>query len=69
MPAWLIPLLMKVILAILQKTGVITSLEADALKVGDKVLKAVDDVKVYSAPDDYPNPPTENNSLQKWKGG
>ncbi|MGB9154406.1 MAG: hypothetical protein WCD70_15120 [Alphaproteobacteria bacterium] len=59
MPVWLVPLLVKygipLVISILQKTGIISGVEADGIKAGTHVLKAVESVKTYSQPDDFPD--------------
>lgn len=58
MPPWLLTLLLRyalpVVLTELQKLGLITEVEAIAVKLGLKVKVAVDGIKTYHAPDDFP---------------
>jgi hypothetical protein len=42
------------LILVLRKTGVLTAVEADAVKTGDNMLRVVEHLKTYSAPDDFP---------------
>lgn len=54
MPAFLTPLLIKLALAMLQKLGVITGFDAALIKAGTHTIKAIEKIKTYSAPSDFP---------------
>ena len=55
MSALLGKLLFNLLITILQKTGVLTKIEAVAVKDGDNFLRVVDHLKTYSAPSDFPS--------------
>ncbi len=55
MPVWLSQFLLSVALQYLVKSGMLTDIEAAAVKGGDKVLKAIDGIKSYSQPSDFPS--------------
>lgn len=56
--AWLIAqapsFAISLVVSILQRTGEINALEANGIKVGSHVIKAVEAVKTYSEPNDFP---------------
>ena len=56
MPVWLLPFLVKLLVAVLEKTGFISHAEKVAVKFGVKVVEEVQDIKTYSDPDkDFPH--------------
>lgn len=61
---WLIPLLLKYalpfVLTELQKLGLISETEAIAVKLGLRVKVAVDGIKTYHAPEDFPSQKPNN---------
>jgi len=72
MPAWLIPILIKVVLPFvvqeLVKSKIITQLEADGIQDLASFVKAIGSIKSYHDPKDFPNPPPETstpNNLNK----
>ena len=71
MPSWLLPILLKYVLPIviqwLQKEGYINAAESLAAKGAVDIYKEVKSIKVYSAPEDYPNPPSENPATTNLK--
>jgi hypothetical protein len=48
-------MLIKLAIALLEKTGVISSLEASGIRAGTHVIQAVENVKTYSEPSDFPD--------------
>lgn len=42
------------LIMILEKTGILTKVEASAIKDADSFLKVVSHLKTYSAPSDFP---------------
>jgi len=55
MPPWLAPLIIKLAITLLEKAGIFTPLEADAVRAGTHVIKVMESIKTYSSPSDFPS--------------
>jgi hypothetical protein len=51
---YLVKFAISLAITLLEKTGAISGLEADGVRAGTHVIEAVQSVKTYSSPSDFP---------------
>lgn len=49
-----------ILVFILEKTGILTKVEAVAVNEGDNFLRVIEHLKTYASPNDFPNPPPQD---------